>query len=81
MEYEAITEGASGAPEDLDIYASANPSANIGTMYKSVESDSVTNKQNKDAVEAELLTEKPVILLNIWMWKQVLVLNEIKIRI
>ena len=44
MEYELLPEGASGAPEDLDVGASAHHSKNVGTMDKSVEENAVPDQ-------------------------------------
>lgn len=45
--YEVLPEGASGFPNDMDVDASSNPSANVGKMDYGIEADAVTYKQNK----------------------------------
>ena len=46
MEYEVCPEGDIVNPEDMEVYASAPPSANIGENDESIEAADVTDQQN-----------------------------------
>ena len=69
-----LPEGSSGSPDDMDSYAIVHPYEKVETSNEAVEYDDIPDQHNEEAVQYEIFTEKSVVLLNIWMQKQVIIL-------